>query len=275
MNAISDDVVVSSLDQVPAGWPDADEYDRWLAPITRRLAEDVVRALDLGPEARLLDVAAGTGSLTLAAAATGAEVLAVDFSPAMVALLRHRFSRAGYRVSVAEMDGQDLAVQDGTFDAAASAFGLIFFPDTPTGARELRRALRVGGRAAVTAWGPDDFALQTLALEALSRTGIEDPGRATLPAAFRLSDPSRLEALLIDAGFLDVVVQQLQHAVPIADPEGLFRSIPAWSAPMRPAFERLDEAQLTDGAAAFDDLVRERSGPDGLRLSALLAIGSR
>ncbi|WP_375389170.1 class I SAM-dependent methyltransferase [uncultured Amnibacterium sp.] len=265
-----------SPDQTPAGWSDfAEAYDTWLAPNTRRFALDVADALHLGPGVRLIDVAAGTGALTLAAARLGADVLATDFAPGMVDLLRRKVAADELRVRVEPMDGQALDVEDGAFDAAASLFGLIFFPDTAAGARELHRVLRPGGRAAVTAWGPDGFAIQTLALQALAAVGVEHPIRSTAPAAFRLSDPARLEALLTDAGFTDVEVQRVEHRWPVPDPEALFRSIPSWAAPMRPLFARLDEGRLRDGAAAFTELVRRGSQAAGVRLEALLAIGVR
>jgi SAM-dependent methyltransferase len=202
-------------------------------------------------------------------------VLATDFAPGMVALLRTKLAAEGLAVDVAEMDGQSLAVADGAFDAAASLFGLIFFPDTAAGARELHRVLRPDGRAAVSAWTADGFAIQQLALEALALVGIAQPERRTLPAAFRLSDPARLEALLVDAGFHDVAVQEIEHAWPAPDPEALFRSIPTWSAPMRPLFERLSPQQLVEGAAAFRTLVFERAGREGLAVHALVATGVR
>jgi SAM-dependent methyltransferase len=276
MSSVADGGAGLSPDQTPAGWSDyADSYDEWLAPVTRRYADDVVRLLEIGPGVRLIDVAAGTGALSIAAARAGARVLATDFAPGMVALLQREVESAGLDAEVRRMDGQSLTVPDGTFDAAVSLFGLIFFPDVAAGAAELRRVLRFGGRAAVVAWAPGGLSFQPLALEALASVGIPEPDRATLPAAFRLSDPARLEALLIDAGFSDVVVQQLEHAWPVDDPEALFRSIPSWSAPMRPAFDRLDPAAVRDAAVVFRELVRDRFGADGLPTRALLAVGTR
>jgi SAM-dependent methyltransferase len=276
MSSVTDSAVGLSPDQTPAGWSAyADSYDEWLAPVTRQYADDVVRVLEVGPGVRLIDVGAGTGALSMAAARAGAEVLATDFAPGMVALLRRELGAAGFEAEVRLMDGQALTVTDASFDAAVSLFGLIFFPDVAAGAAELRRVLRFGGRAAVVAWAPGGLSFQPLALEALASVGVQEPDRATLPAAFRLSDPARLEALLIDAGLTDVVVQQLEHAWPVEDPEALFRSIPSWSAPMRPVFDHLDESRLHDAAAGFRALVQDRFGPEGLPTCALLAVGTR
>lgn len=266
----------SSPDQTPAGWSSyAASYDEWLRPITERFAADVVRMLDIGPGHRFLDVAAGTGALALAAAAAGAEVLATDFAPGMVELLRAKAARVGSTVTAEVMDGQALTVPDASFDVAASLFGLIFFPDTAAGATELRRVLRMGGRAAVVAWAADGFAIQATALEALALVGVEQPDRSTLPAAFRLSDPARLETLLVDAGFSSVVVQEFEHEWPVPDPGALFHSIPTWSAPMRPLFDALGADRLRAGAEAFERLVQERASAAGLAVRALVAVGTR
>lgn len=260
-----------SPDQQPEAWSDAAAvYDEWFAPLTGRFADDVVEALALGPTVRFLDVAAGTGVLALAAARAGAEVLATDFALGMVEHLQRRFAAEALPGRVEMMDGQSLALPPESFDAAASLFGLIFFPDLAAGAAELHRVLRDGGTVAIGAWAAGGFALQDLALEALER--VPDPSRPT-PAAFRLSDPERLRALLEDAGFRDVEVRNLEHGWRIDDAEALFRSIPDWSAPLRPVFRRLDEAAMAAAAARFAELVRARSGV--LPMRALLATGTR
>ena len=94
----------------------------------------------------MLDVAAGTGALTLAAARTGAHVLATDFSPGMVA----RIAAANLpNVEASVMDGQALDLADGCFDAVFSIFGVIMFPDWRKGLSEMGRVTRPGGPIAV------------------------------------------------------------------------------------------------------------------------------
>ena len=175
------------------------------------------------------------------------------------------------------MDGQALEVQDGAFDAAASLFGLIFFPDTAAGARELRRVLRPGGTAAVIAWAEGGLTFHPLVLEALAEAGFHEPTRAAAPAAFRLSAPEGLRALLTEAGLADVAVRGLEHAWPVEDPEALFRSAPSWSAPLRPIFEhlRLDLDRLQRAADVFAALVRRHSTAEGLPMPMLVALGTR
>lgn len=87
----------------------AQHYERTAHPFTARYAEAALARISLGPDNRILDVAAGTGALALAAARTGAQVLASDFSPGMVA----RIAAAGIpNIEARVMDGQALALPD-------------------------------------------------------------------------------------------------------------------------------------------------------------------
>ena len=267
--------VARPSEQTPAGWSDhAAPYETWAAPLDARYAADVVAELELGPDVRLLDVATGTGALALAAAQAGATVTAVDFAPGMVEALDRRATDLGLDVRTAVMDGQALDLPDRAFDAAASMLGLMFFPDMAAGARELRRVLRLGGRAAAVTWALDGFTVMRLAREAIASTGpVVEP--RDLPPVLRLSDPAVLEMLLQDAGFVSVSVRALAHAWPVGDAAALFRSIPTWSAPMRPLFTDLDAARLEDAAGAFAALVAEHAGPEGLPTRMLLGTGTR
>jgi SAM-dependent methyltransferase len=112
---------VISSDQRPEGWSDgAAAYDEWFAPVSSRFAVNALRLLGLEPGQRLLDVAAGTGALTLQAAAAGVHVVAVDFAPGMVGILRRRLGDAGLRADVEQMDERSLGCSSASFDAACS-----------------------------------------------------------------------------------------------------------------------------------------------------------
>jgi len=130
----------------PEGWDiGAAEYNGNLAPLFRVYAADALALAGVTRGTRVLDVASGPGTLALEAARLGAEVVATDFSPGMIAQLRGRIAEAGLTNITAEvMDGQSLTLPDASFDAAFSMFGLIFFPDRRAGFRELRRVLRPG-----------------------------------------------------------------------------------------------------------------------------------
>ena len=269
--------IVVSSDQRPEGWSDgAAAYAEWFAPVSSRFAVNALRLLGLEPGQRLLDVAAGTGALTLQAAAAGVHVVAVDFAPGMVGILRRRLGDAGLRADVEQMDGQSLGCSSASFDAACSMFGLIFFPDLDAGAGELRRVVRPGGQVLVAAWDRSGFPLP-MAVERALQAVIPDLTRpAEPPPALRVADPSSMEALLARAGLREVTVLEVTHDWVIPEPAVLFRCLPQWAAPLQPVFDGLQPPQYDQAAAAFAEIVAGMSQPaGGLRLTALFGHGLR
>jgi len=121
-----------------------------------------VRALDLAPRARLLDVCCGTGDLALAFARKGCRAVGIDFSGPMLPLGRAKARRRGMRLPFLQGDAMDLPLASGSFDGASVAFGLRNLEDPSRGLRELNRILRPGGRLAIleffriegSLWGP-------------------------------------------------------------------------------------------------------------------------
>ena len=272
--------IIVSRDQRPEEWSAAAAaYDEWFAPLSSRFAINALRLLGLDPGRRLLDVAAGTGALTLQAAEAGVNVLAVDVAPGMVQLLRQRLSEAGLHARVEQMDGQALGCDSASFDAACSMFGLIFFPDPDAGARELRRVVRPGGQVLIATWDRSGFPLPVAVARALQAAvagvpGMSRPGE--LPPSLRLGDPAAVEALLARAGLHKITVLEVTHDWVVPDPAALFRRIPQWAVPLQPVLDSLKPAQLDRAAAAFADVVAGMSKPSGgLRTTALFGHGIR
>lgn len=105
----------------------------------------------------LLDVAAGTGNLALAAAQRGARVTACDFTPNMIELGRRRTDAAGLDIEWVEGDAEALAFPDASYDVLASVFGAMFAPRPELVARELFRVCRPGGVVAMANYNVDGF----------------------------------------------------------------------------------------------------------------------
>jgi SAM-dependent methyltransferase len=160
----------------------------------------------------VLDVAAGTGALALAAAEAGARVLATDFSPGMVARLRERL--APFAVSEAcVMDGQALEVEDAVFDASFSIFGVMLFPSFQRGMAELVRATRPGGRVIVATWvNPEGAGPAPLFRQAYRRAFPEAALPPPSPGMVALSTPEGLEAEMVRAGCSKVTVRAVDGA---------------------------------------------------------------
>lgn len=124
-----------------------------LAPAAAALVETTAPA----PSSRVLDLAAGTGTVALLAAERGAHVTACDVSPHMVELGLESTTAAGLAIDWREADAEALPLADGSFDIVLSSFGLIFVPRPTVALSELRRVLTAGGLVGFTAWTPDGF----------------------------------------------------------------------------------------------------------------------
>jgi len=264
-------------DQRPQGWSDgAAGYESSFAPLTDLYASDAIRLLDLKPGERFLDVCAGTGALALPAARHGGEVTAVDFAAGMVVLLRERMQSAGLNARVEEMDGQALDLPDSYFDAVASMFGLIFFPDLGAGMRELARVTKPGGRVLVAAWDRARFPLFEAVFRAMAPLRPASPDRPELPASMRLGEHGALAAACETAGLVDVQVHELTHTWRMDDPAQFFASVPDWAPPLQPVFAALPPPAVGRARDGFVEAIRDLSRQTGgLETTALLAVGRR
>ncbi|MGV6871967.1 class I SAM-dependent methyltransferase [Pseudochelatococcus sp. B33] len=231
--------------------------------ITGPVAVEALRRVGLvGFGSRVLDIAAGAGALGIPAAFSGASVLGIDIAPGMVQLLSERlapFPDARARV----MDGQALEIGDGSFDAAFSIFGVIFFPDWRKGLQEQFRVVRPGGKGCVATWrrppGGGPFVIMAQALRAVF------PDRAPPPAPegfIALSDPARLATELQSVGFVDVRVEEIQAV---------------WRGPAGRAYldELHDLHRYMPPYAALDDQDRRKVDDAILRIVDDVAEGDR
>ena len=117
------------------------------------LGNEGLRRAELRPGMRFLDVAAGSGALSIPAARLGAQVLATDQSPVMLELLSARARDEGLDIETRVMDGHALELDDDSFDMAGSQFGVMLFPDMPKGISEMARVVKPGGRVLMNVYG--------------------------------------------------------------------------------------------------------------------------
>jgi ubiquinone/menaquinone biosynthesis C-methylase UbiE len=255
----------------------APSYDDAIAPIMRPFATTLLALLGLTGDAdrpRLLDVAAGTGVVAIEAARRGADVLATDFAPGMVEVMRRRFAADDLPARAEVMDGQDLDLDDAIFDLATSTFGLMFFADPAEGLRELHRVLRPGGQVGIATWAMTQPGLPQLIAAALARVAPGLPAPPPPPWA-RLCEPPGLKEALREAGFARIAVHEVTHARDLGDAADFFRRLPECTPPLRPLFASLPSKVVNGAADAFADLVRAHSTDEGLPQTALIGIGSR
>ena len=209
----------------------AAHYERTAHPFTALFAEDALARVELTPASRVLDVATGTGALALAAARSGAQVLATDFAPGMVA----RVAAAGLpNVEARVMDGQALDLPDAAFDAVFSIFGVIMFPDWRKGLAEMARVTRPGGHGVVATWQARGAATFLLFGQIRRKLFPARAGMAMPEAVQALSDPGDFARALIAAGYRDPFVESVTHdfrldAAALDEPETLFGMSPDWT----------------------------------------------
>jgi ubiquinone/menaquinone biosynthesis C-methylase UbiE len=121
------------------------------------VGETLCEALDLRAGSRVLDVAAGNGNATLAAARRFCDVTSTDYVASLLDSGRERAQAEGHAVKFQEADAENLPFPDASFDAVMSTFGVMFTPDQEKAASELARVCKPGGRIGLANWTPESF----------------------------------------------------------------------------------------------------------------------
>jgi ubiquinone/menaquinone biosynthesis C-methylase UbiE len=121
------------------------------------VGETLCEAVDLRSSQRVLDVAAGNGNATLAAARRFADVVSTDYVGMLLDRGRRRAEAEGLKVAFRVADAEALPFEDASFDVVLSTFGVMFTPDQQKAANEMLRVCRPGGRIGLANWTPDGF----------------------------------------------------------------------------------------------------------------------
>jgi ubiquinone/menaquinone biosynthesis C-methylase UbiE len=200
----------------------ADAWNRWGGFLGEWLGAATRAMLDMSgvaPGARVLDVAAGAGEQTLAAARRAGpdgRVLATDISSAILVHAKTQAEKAGLaNVEILELDGERHdTLPEGSFDAALSRVGLIYFPDQQRALAGIRRALREGGRfAAVVYSTPEKNAFFSIPVGIIRRRAKLPPPLPGQPGPFSLGGEGVLAQALERAGFREVQVRRVDSPV--------------------------------------------------------------
>jgi ubiquinone/menaquinone biosynthesis C-methylase UbiE len=259
---------MTTMEQTRGAWDRiATGYDRFVTPTHLQLGKEAITRASVGPGQRFLDVAAGSGALSIPAARLGAEVVATDISPEMVERLAARADEEGLAdIEARVMDGHALAFDDDTFDVSGSQFGVMLFPDLPRALGEMARVTKPGGRVLLVVFGPPTqveflgFFIGAIQAVVPGFTGLPlDPP----PLPFQVADPEKLRRALANAGLQDVSVETITETLEFESGEQMWN----WVVNSNPIGAML-VADLTEEQGAqvrerLDGMLRERSGGGG------------
>jgi ubiquinone/menaquinone biosynthesis C-methylase UbiE len=133
------------------------DYALMAEEVMAPLGPILVDAMGIGPGVRVLDVAAGSGNISLPAAKTGAAVVSTDLTPELLRRSQARAAAQGLALEYREANAHALPFGDGEFDAVMSAIGVMFAPDHQRAASELVRVCRPGGTIGLISWTAEGF----------------------------------------------------------------------------------------------------------------------
>ena len=205
------------------------------------VGELLAEAIDIRAGDTVLDVAAGNGNASLAAARRFARVMSTDYVPALLEKGRQRAAAEGLPVEFRVADAEDLPFPDNDFDVALSTFGVMFAPDHPRAARELLRVVREGGRIGLANWTPEGFVGQLFKV-----IGAHAPPPAGLKSPALWGTEAYLEGLFGSGA--DIRTEHRQFNFRYASSAHWLQVFREYYGPTNKAFARLDSG----GQAALE-----------------------
>jgi SAM-dependent methyltransferase len=253
-------------------WEDAAAaWHAWGPTLEDWLGEATTLMLDtagITTGATVLDVAAGAGGQSLAAArrvGPAGHVVATDISPAILDHAAKAASAAGLaNITTRELDGERLDVDPATFDAVISRLGLIYFPDQARALAGQYRALRPGGRISAIVYStPDRNAFFALPVSIIRRRAQLPPPAPGQPGPFSLGGPGVLENALRSAGFRNVGSQTMPAPLRMAEATECVRFERESFGALHQMLSSLTPEQRDDAWQEIGTELARFEGPDG------------
>ena len=205
------------------GWERvAQAYHTYFGDLTAQSNHAMLEALGVGRGTRFLDVASGPGYLAAAARRRGADVAGVDFSVAMVEKARRVFPGLEFRVG----DAEDLPFPDESFGAVGISFGMEHFQHPERALAEAFRVLQSGGRIAFTVGAMPDKAVGIgMVVKAIEKHGTTNVPVPPGPPLFRFSDWGESRRALLEAGFVQPEVREVDQTLVLSSPDTPFHAL--------------------------------------------------
>jgi ubiquinone/menaquinone biosynthesis C-methylase UbiE len=200
------------------------------------VGEELCEALDIRSGQKVLDVAAGNGNVSLAAARRWCDVVATDYVPALLERARERAAAERLDLEFREADAEALPFPDGSFDVVVSTFGVMFTPDQDRAAAEMIRVCRRGGRIGLANWTPEGFIGQVF--KTIGKHVSPAPG-ARSPALW--GTRSRISELF-EPQAASIKLAQRHFVFRYRSPEHWLDFFKAWYGPVLKTFAALEPA---------------------------------
>jgi ubiquinone/menaquinone biosynthesis C-methylase UbiE len=198
------------------------------------IAELLVEALDPRSTWHILDVAAGSGNASLAAARRNCLVTSTDYVPSLLERGKQRATAEGLEITFVSADAEALPFRDNHFDAALSTVGVMFAPNQQQAAAELFRVIKPGGRIGLASWTPDSFVGRIFRV-----MGKYLPPPAGLQPPSLWGTEAHLRTLFPDAAHIDTTQRAFTFRNPT--PQHWLESFRTYYGPMNKAFAALHE----------------------------------
>ncbi len=265
-----------SPDQIPEKWGTiASAYESAFETLTSQFADEVISQLSPKTGETVLDVAAGTGVFSLAAARLGADVLATDFAEGMVEHIQNRIDKELiHNIKVKVMDGQALDVADGNFDISVSIVGFGFYPDMDNGFAELKRVLKPGGRCAVVCWDhPENFDMMKLLKQSIAIAVPDFEMPTQTPVWARMVGEQALAEKFERAGFRKVDVCTIDGLLTLDSVADFWSVFIASSPPMISLFAALGKENTERAGKVFVRLATDDHKKKIVTLASKACVG--
>jgi len=224
------------------------------------VGEMLCEAVDVLAFEEVLDVAAGNGNASLAAARRFARVTSTDYVPALLEQGRRRAAADGMEMEVREADVESLPFPPASFDAVLSVFGVMFSPDQERAAGEMLRVLRPGGRIGLASWTPEGFLGDFFRV-----IGAFVPPPAGLRSPMAWGTETRLVELFGPQAS-DIRTQRRCYNFRYETADHFIDYFRDWYGPTHRVFGTLDEQKSLELRAALRDLLESKNQRPGRSL---------
>lgn len=235
-----------------------------------------IEIIQPGQNANALDVACGSGTLSLPLSQTVAKVTALDFSQDMLNELEKIIHKKDItNIHHLQGDGQNLPFKDNSFDTSFSLFGLMFFPNRIQGFKELYRTLKPGKQALISSWAPlEKSSLMTLISEAVKAAAPDIPSPRKNAAT--LEDPELFKKEMLEGGFKEVEVFEVTQSIPPISPADLWR-IMSQGGPLVMLKSKVSSDEWNEISEKATDFILNKVGSEGVETNttALFGIGRK